>query len=315
MQQKKLIWLIAHEPIDLFLKASKKFAREVYEKTNGEYDIEILSLGDYSTKYNNGVKIGKADALRLMEEEKVDLSQLFTYFLGDYHKDYWALEMPFLFDSHEQVDHVFEGQIGTRMLDELADVSPVRGLAFTYSGGYKCIPAKQAINNIEDFNGLRIRTCNNPVSRDIFTSVGAVPVDDLIENMKASGLADRYEGGESTYVRIFQSDQHHAFPTINDAEHSLLATTIIISDKLWKGLSTDIQEIFKAAAVSAGRAERRESVELVDNVKDECHHQHIPVVTMSEEEKARFKQATAWMYDKYNDFFSPGLIDNIKKTI
>ena len=35
---------------------------------------------------------------------------------------------------------------------------------------------------------------------------------------------------------------------------------------------------------------------------------------MSDEEKARFKEATAYIYDKYADMFPEGLVDSIKET-
>lgn len=313
MSKKQIRWVIAHEPIDLFLKASKKFAREVYERTNGEYDIEILSLTDYSNKYNNGVKVTKHDVVSLMEQGKVELSQMYTYVLGEYVNDFWALDMPYLFKDHQHADKVFEGPIGQRMLDDLANKSKVRGLSFTYSGGYKCIPSKKAMATVEDFKGTRIRTSNNPVSQDIFRSVGAEPVKDDIENMTQSGYENRYEGGESTYVRIFASDQHKPFPNIVDAEHALLLTSIIVADEFWGELDDNVKQIFQDAAIHAGRAERKESVELVDNIKDECHHQRIPVLVMSQPERDRFKAATEWMYEKYESVFTPGLLNSIKQ--
>lgn len=313
MSKKQIRWVIAHEPIDLFLKASKKFAREVYERTNGEYDIEILSLTDYSNKYNNGVKVTKHEVVDLMEQGKVELSQMYTYVLGEKVNDFWALDMPYLFKDHQHADKVFEGPIGKTMLNKLAEKSKVRGLSFTYSGGYKCIPSKKAITTVEDFKGTRIRTSNNPVSQDIFRSVGAEPVKDDIENMTQSGYENRYEGGESTYVRIFGSDQHKPFPNIVDAEHALLLTSIIIADEFWNSLDSNIKEIFQDAAINAGRAERKESIELVDNIKDECHYQKVPVLIMSQEQRDQFKNATEWMYEKYETMFTPGLLDSIKQ--
>ncbi len=51
---KKVRWVIAHEPIGLFLKVAQRFSEEVNAKTNGQFDIEVLSLTDYTNKYNNG---------------------------------------------------------------------------------------------------------------------------------------------------------------------------------------------------------------------------------------------------------------------
>jgi TRAP-type mannitol/chloroaromatic compound transport system substrate-binding protein len=51
---KTIRWVIAHEPIDLFLRAANRFSKQVKEQTNGAIDIEVLSLTDYAKKYNDG---------------------------------------------------------------------------------------------------------------------------------------------------------------------------------------------------------------------------------------------------------------------
>ena len=65
MEKKHVKWVIAHEPIGLFLKVAEHFAKEVNEKTGGKFDIEVLSLSDYSAKYNGGKKISKNDLMQI----------------------------------------------------------------------------------------------------------------------------------------------------------------------------------------------------------------------------------------------------------
>ena len=35
---------------------------------------------------------------------------------------------------------------------------------------------------------------------------------------------------------------------------------------------------------------------------------------MSDDERARWKEVTEYMYEKYDDMFSPGLLDSIKQA-
>ena len=102
--------------------------------------------------------------------------------------------------------------------------------------------------------------------------------------------------------------------TINDTSHSLFLTSIIVSEGFWNGLDADLQAKIQEASFDAARAERVWSVEDIDIVKSSCEEENINVVTMSDEEKARFKEATAYIYDKYADMFPEGLVDSIKET-
>ena len=55
------------------------------------------------------------------------------------------------------------------------------------------------------------------------------------------------------------------------------------------------------ASFDAARAERVWSVEDIDIVKSKCEEDTIEVVTMSDKERLRFKEATEYMYEKYDD--------------
>ena len=60
-------WVLAHEPIDLFLRAANRFSKEIIEKTNGQIQIEVMTISQYESKYSPNKKITKHDLLDLME--------------------------------------------------------------------------------------------------------------------------------------------------------------------------------------------------------------------------------------------------------
>lgn len=311
---KKIRWVIAHEPIDLFLRAAERFSNAVKTQTQGQLDIEILSLTEYSEKYNQGKKITKHDLLDLMEAGVVEASQMYTTWLGHYNKDMFVLDMPFLFRDHEHADRVLEGDIGEYLLKGLENSSAVRGLAFTYSGGYRIIPANKELSTVESFRGTKIRTARSPVAIDTFKALGAEVIDTVeLEEMNDAAKEGIIEAGESTFVRVFPLKQAEAFGKINDTAHSLFLTSIIISTKFWDTLDDTTQEIMKNAALDAARLERRESVAQIDDIINECETKGVPVITMSKEETDKFKSKTKTIYEKYQNFFSTDLINQIQK--
>lgn len=310
---KTIRWVIAHEPIDLFLRAAERFTKAVREQTNGELDIEILSLTEYSEKYNAGKKITKHDLLQLMEDGVVEASQMYTTWLGHYNKDMFVLDMPFLFRDHEHADRVLEGEIGEYLLEGLKKSSAVRGLAFTYSGGYRIIPSQKELATVESFRNTKIRTARSPVAVDTFKAVGAEVIDTVeLEEMNEAVKAGVIEAGESTFVRVIPLKQNEAFDVVNDTAHSLFLTSIIIATKFWDTLDEKTQQIMKDAALDAARTERRESVSQIEDIIKDCEERNIPVIKMNEDETAKFKAATSVVYDKYKDFFSTDLIEQIK---
>lgn len=315
---KKVRWVLAHEPIELFLRAARKFAALMEQLAPGELDVEILTLSEYSEKYNAGEPVTKHDLLRLMKEGKCEMSQMYTSTLGREHNtDMRVLDMPFLFRDHEHAKWVLEGEIGNELLKGLDEESKghrsVKGLAFTYSGGFRMIPANKEIHKIEDFQGLPLRCNNSDIAKETLKAVGAVPVPIELEQINEGVQDGDIVGGESTYPRFFGLKQNEHMNTINDAEHSLFLTTIIVQKEFWRDLSKELRISIREASRAAARAERVWSVEDIDIVKSKCKEEDINVVTMSDAERARFKEATAYLYDKFADTLPEGMVDRIRK--
>lgn len=310
---KKIRWVLAHEPIELFLRAARHFKATMEETAPGEIEFDICTLSEYSEKYANGKTVTKHDLLDLMEAGELEMSQMYTSTLGRKHsRDMWALDMPFLFRDHDHAKKVLEGDIGQSLLHDMSEKTNVKGLAFTYSGGFRMIPANVALRKIEDFEGQPLRCNKSPIATETFIAVGAKPVEIELEEINEGVVDGRVVGGESTYPRFYGLQQNEHMHTINDAEHSLFLTSIIINKNFWNDLSDDLRDKIQHAAFHAARAERQWSVEDIDTVKSRCSQDTINVVTMSAPERERFKEATAYLYDKFDAMFKPGLINSIR---
>lgn len=310
---KKIRWVLAHEPIDLFLRAAKRFTAEVNEKLGGVFEIEVMTLSQYADRYNNGVAVTKHDLLDLMEEGKIEMSQMYTTWLGErYNKDLHVLDLPFLFKDHTHAAKVLEGEIGQQLLDCIGDKKPVKGLAFTYSGGFRMIPATKEIHSMEDFKGLNIRSNRSPVAVDTITATGANPVVMELEDISGAVNDGTVVGGESTYPRFYGLKQNEVCPVINHTEHSLFLTSILVSTDFWATLSPELKAVISDASVNAARSERAESIEDIGLVQARCAKEGIKVVTMPKAEMARFETMMEPVYAKYQNYFTPGLLTGIQ---
>jgi TRAP-type C4-dicarboxylate transport system substrate-binding protein len=313
MEQKHVKWVIAHEPIGLFLKVAEHFAKEVNEKTNGMFNIEVLSLSDYAAKYNDGKKISKNDLMQMIDDGTIEMSHIYTTWLADYNKDLHALDLPFLFRDHAHADAVLEGEVGAELLAGVSKNSNIHAMSFTYSGGYRVVPANFKADTVDAWKGQAVRTSRSPVAVETFKLLGAEPKEHIaLEEMNE--FADRGEiaAGESTYVRIFPLDQYKSFKVVNDTAHSLFLTSIIVNKDFMAQFDEETQEIMATAAFNAARAERRESVADIPNILAECEEKGVMVVRMDETEQKKFKEVTSAVYEKFADYFTPGLVSKIQ---
>jgi len=314
MTTKKIRWVLAHEPIELFIRAAKVFEAEVAEKSNGAFEIEVMTLGEYSEKYQEGKLVSKHDLVDLLDNREIEMSQTYTVSLGQICPEFRALDMPFLFKDHDHASRVFEGEVGKGLLNGLSKSGKaVKGLAFTYSGGFRIVPGQEAVRRIEDLRGMKVRTSFSPVAIDTFKAMGAdvVPMEleELTENIDNSTVTV----GESTYPRVYALGQNEVSKVVNHTEHSLFLTSILIAEGFWNELSETEQTIVSDAALVAAQYERSISVADVEKTQARCEEDNIEVVRLSKEEQDRFAKATAHLYEK--DYgFDNAIVDAIKRA-
>ena len=321
-QVQKIRWLIAHEPVELFLRTAEAFKEKIAELTNNQFEVEIFTNSSFKDAY--GVTLPNnpnIDPMISMEEGKLEMSQLHITELARHDSpDFYALELPFLFRDHDHAARVLEGDIGKKMLNDLKDRSPAQGLAFTYSGGFRCVVSDLAINTLADLTGISFATATNPVTIDTVEAIGAIPkifnirdfiskAGDNVEGFDASAL-------ETTIPRFLSQFAGTDKKYLLNTKHSLFLTSIIVSNTFWKSLDEDTQAKFQEACIYASRLERKWSVEDAEKFAAKIDHSDTGVeyTELAASETEKFKQATKAIYTKYQDFFYPGLVDGIIKS-
>jgi TRAP-type C4-dicarboxylate transport system substrate-binding protein len=92
----------------------------------------------------------------------------------------------------------------------------------------------------------------------------------------------------------------------------LFLTSIIVNKDFMAQFDEETREILATAAFNAARVERRESVADIPNILAECQEKGVEVVLMSTEEQKKFQEVTSAVYEKFADYFTPGLVQKIK---
>ena len=311
-QTLKLTWVLAHVPYDLFLRSANAFAKSVAEQSNGAIEIEVLGKTEWEEKYHGGTDMGNRGILRKLEAGEIAMSQTYSTVLGMLNEDFYALDMPFLFEGHEHAARVLDGEVGEYLLSGLSKTSGARGLAFTYSGGYKMIALNKDVRSIGDFAGMKLRCGTSPVSEATFRAIGAEPLAMGVDGFTPSVAAGECEGGENVFPRYFRSAVNTVTDFVADTEHALFLTSIVISNKVWDSLTQEQRDIIAKAAKVAAVEEREES--LIDGAaaKVRATEEGIQVVAWTPEAIAEFKAAVGSVYSEFDGHFSTDLVKQIK---
>lgn len=321
-QPRKIRWLIAHQPQELFVRTARAFSEELAKHCNNEIEIEILTYPEYREKYCElpGLEVldqkdvsldsGIEAFWRALFDSQVEMSQMQVGQVGELHTDFHALDLPFLFDDHDHVSQVLEGPVGQELCATLGKKSGVTGLAFTYSGGFRVIGSNDPIAGVDELQGLRIVVQNPLTLGTTIESMGgkAIAISPGLWNkydVLSKGTADAVE---TTYLRF---NGKHVLKT----NHSMFMTTIVVSNKFWDTLTESQQQAFRQAALVASRKEREWSIQDGETFEANAVKNGVTITEISKEDQLELKKKSQITYVKCKHYFSDKLITRIRKRL
>jgi TRAP-type C4-dicarboxylate transport system substrate-binding protein len=337
-EKRKIRWFIAHQPEELFVRTAKAFAEELKKHTNA-FEIEILNYETYKQKYNIALNTGDKNETwkeldskfwSNMADGNIEMSQRTVGVIGKFYSDFSALDLPFMFETHDHVKRVLEGEIGKELCENLSKKSDVRGLAFTYSGGYRVIGSDRPIKSMEQLKGKKVVVDNQLILGATMKNLGTTPIvigpyernlinsgqgemigtpyeydKDLLEgnyNMPAGVAVDAIE---TTYLRFFGK---HVLKT----NHSMFLTSVIISNKFWESLTKEEQTVFQLSAAVAAKQEREWAIADCNKYEADSEKNGVSIVEISETERNQMQLAAQKTYIELANRFTPDLIQRIK---
>lgn len=297
-------WLLFHEPAELFIRTAEHFEEEINRLTNNQFKFDIMLLDDYEREYNNGNPV---DMISEIQSNRVQMSQMYTGSLAfSKVNDYHALALPFLFKDHDHATRVFEGEVGAELLDQLKSKLNIKGLSFTYSGGYKCMAVDRPIKQLDDFKNLTYRRQRSGVFTDIFNALGATPVTDGTQNIN------------QTTLPRYKVDSLDSQRWCTNTGHSMYLTSIIMSDQMWSGFDETTQQHFKTAARITADAERKQSVadavSIETDDKKRAEAGIDAVLYLDEADQTKLRSKLEPIIERWKPYFTPGLVDRIQSA-
>jgi TRAP-type C4-dicarboxylate transport system substrate-binding protein len=321
-QPRKIRWLIAHQPQELFVRTARAFSEELKKHCGDELEIEILTYPEYCARYQEipgldvldqkdvSLDAGVKAFWNALFDGDIEMSQTQVALIGELYSDFHALDLPFLWEDHDHVSRTLEGPIGQELCANLGKKSGVTGLGFTYSGGYRVIGSNDPIASVEDLQGLRIVVQNPLTLGTTIESMGGEA------KVVSPGLWNKYDligkgeadAVETTYLRF---NGKHVLKT----NHSMFMTSIVVGNKFWGTLTDTQKEAFQKAALYASRKEREWSVEDGKKFERDAAANGVTITEISEEDRAALKKKSQITYVKCRDFFSPNLITRIRKSL
>lgn len=226
--------------------AAEEFGRLVAEKTAGKYAVRVAGAEQLGNEQSLLTSL-RTGAIDMTVNSQGSCSALVP--------EVAALGLPFLFADSAAAFKVLEGETGKALAERFATVNMVP-LAWWDNGIRHITNSKRPITSPADLKGLTIRTPPDPMTIDIFNTLGASTEQISFGELYIALQQGVVDGQENPLTNIASSKLYEVNPFISLSGHKWEVSPFLISQITWARLSDEDKASVQAAADEATTMQR-----------------------------------------------------------
>ena len=283
----------------------EKFKELVETRTNGEFRVDIYD----SSKFGNFDSVVQGLQFNMLQ-----MGSASTPNLAPFSDDFLIFDLPFLFPNYESTDLITDGPIGMNAAKAL-EKSGIIGLGYIEIGFRNLWNNKRTVKTMADAKGLKIRS--TPSKAHIAT------LKDLGMNPTPISWGEVYTALQQKTVDGIDIDLnlawHNNFPEVTNnltMVNSLYSPHLVMMSKKFLDSLSDtnkaiILEAFEESKLYERKLIREGEKEIMGKLADKG----VTVYTLTDDERARWAEATKGVYTQFEKRIGKDLIERAKATV
>jgi tripartite ATP-independent transporter DctP family solute receptor len=289
--------VVGNRPIP-FAEGAFKWAELVTERSGGRINVRV---------YPGSQLVGgdQTRELLAMRQGVIDMAVFSTINIAPQVREVGLFQLPFLMPDHKALDALIRGEVGRDIFGvmERREVVPI---AWGENGFREISNSKRAIRAPEDLRGLKIRFAAGAIFNDIYTALGANPVQMSFADLQpalSTGAVDGQENPINLFLAFRMDTLAQQHLTIWNYVNDPLI--FALSRQVMNSFTPADQTLVRDCAVEAGRWQ----IELtrrglgLDGGDDasirELRQRGVEVTALTPAEKQAFARTTRPVYDRW----------------
>ena len=159
--------------------------------------------------------------------------------------EFEIFDLPYLFDSLDDVHRITEGPLGAKLLKRLERQGMV-GLGYL-DNGFKEMSANRPLLSIGDFHGLRMRVQTSRVIAAQMRALGALPVPLPFGATRQALARHVVDGTENPLSNFWTQGMHRVQSDLTLTDHAYLGYAVVTGQRFWRSLALDDQRLLRQA--------------------------------------------------------------------
>ncbi|HSP24080.1 MAG TPA: DctP family TRAP transporter solute-binding subunit [Saliniramus sp.] len=292
--------------------AAERWAELVAERTDGRIKMQIYP----------GAQLVQGEQTReftAMRRGVIDMAVGSTINWSPQIAELNIFSMPFLMPDYAAIDALTKGPVGERVF-ELIQENGVVPLAWAENGFREVTNSQRPIRTPEDMQGLKMRVVGSPIFNDIFTALGANPTQMSWADAQPALTTGAVDGQENP-LTIYSVLKMHELGQDNVTLWRYAADPLIfaVNQEVWDSFTEEDQQIVREAAVEAGahgvEVARKGVTDDDQSLIEEIRGNGVDVISLSDEEREAFVEATRPVYDAWRDQIGAEFVGMAEESI
>ena len=265
--------------------AMLKLAEDLEEKSGGALVCDV---------YTNNALGGELDILDQARTGSVDIIYC-SPTAATMNPKINVFDLPFLFDSYEQVEKVVTNQeLMNEILGDFIDFG-LRPMS-AYENGLRVVSSNKKVESLADLKGLKMRVPQAPISVAIFNALGCNATPVAFNELYSALQQKVVDGQENGYPTFAVNKYYEVQDYIAETYHMWSINELFVSEVFWNKLSPELQEIVQSACEDSGAYQRNLYREMQDSCKQEAIDNGVEITCP---DMAEWKEATISVYEDF----------------
>lgn len=273
--------------------------KELAEKTNGRITVEI---------FPNSQLGSERELVESIQLGNVDMTFVSSAVLGAFNKQFFALDIPFLFKDRASVYRVLDGKIGTDLLASLDKVG-IKGLGYWENGFRQLTNSKKVIKSPDDLKGMKMRTMENEVHIAAWKAEGANPAPLAFGELFTALQQGTFDAQEGPINLFYDMKFYEVQKFITKTNHVYSPWPVLINPDVYNRLS-DADKKILVEAVNKTTAYQRDLAQKADEKAVEAM-KDVTIVELTPEQLAAFSSRMGPVQDMVKKRVGAEIVDAI----
>lgn len=283
----------------------EKFKELVEKRSDGKFRVDIYD----SSKFGNFDSVVQGLQMNMLQ-----MGSASTPNLSPFSDSFLIYDLPFLFPNYESTDLITDGPIGMGAAKAL-EASGIIGLGYIEIGFRNIWNNQKTITTMADAKGLKIRSTPSKAHIATLKALGMNPTP-ISWGEVYTALQQKTVDGIDIDLNLAWFNN---FPEVNNnltIVNSLYSPHLVMmSKKFLDSLSPEdnkmMMDTFQEVKLYERKLIRDGEKEIMAKLADKG----VSVTVLSDEERAKWAEATAGVYKQFEDRIGKDLIEQVRATV